>query len=188
MKCLRIIIALAASAQSYASDNGAIIDGPNYAYVIAAPKGWKLTSTKQLQAAFYPASASPDASFDKSPVVMYVRPGDKKKLGVSNITELNQLDLKGIQQQHPAATSKKVGVVKSKSGNEYPIYSFSGGGYSELVAYDDQPKTITVFVLSADTEGQLQAARRAFEELLESYRALDQRTSLKKSKPQGAAK
>jgi hypothetical protein len=169
MKKLVPILALAGSAFLYAADDAAIIDGPNYAFTIAAPKGWKLTSTKEVQAAFHPA----DTSFDKSPVVMYARPADKKQLGISTIPELNHLDLKGIRQRQPAATSERVGTVKTALGTEIPLYSFSGAGRSELVAYAEQPKTITVFVLSADTDEQLKAARPAFDELLSSYVALD---------------
>ncbi len=149
----------------HADDDAAIIDGSNYAFTIAAPKGWKLTSTEELPAAFHPA----DTTFEKSAVVMYVRPGDKRRLGVSNVQEMNGLDLKGIQQQHPDAKSEKVGTVKTALGIEIPLYSFSGGGYSELVAYAEHEKTITVFVVSADTNEQLKAARPAFDAMVASY-------------------
>jgi len=163
-----LTLALAASACLHAADDAAIIDGPNYAFTISAPKGWKRTSTKEIQAAFYPA----DTSFEKSAVVMYARSADKKGLGVSSVQELNRLDLKGIQERNPAATSEKIGTVKTALGTEIPLYSFSGGGYSELVAYAEHEKTITVFVLSADKDEQLKANRAAFDELLISYVAL----------------
>ncbi len=184
MKQLLSILALASSAYLHAADDLAIIDGPNYAFTISAPKGWKLTSTKELQAAFHPA----ETPFDKSAVVMYARPADKQQLGVSSIPELNRLDLKGIQQQHPTASSQKIGTVKTALGTEIPLYSFSGGGYNELVAYAEQPKTITVFVLSADTSEQLKAARAAFDELLSSYVALDPNAKPPQKKPQSSRK
>ena len=100
---------------------------------------------------------------------MYARSADKKQLRVTSISELNRLDLKGIQEQHPAAKSEKIGTVKTALGTEIPLYSFTGGGYSELVAYAEHTKTITAFVLSADTNEQLKATRAAFDELLSSY-------------------
>jgi hypothetical protein len=167
MKNLLSILALilASCACLHAADDSAIVDGPNYAFIISAPKGWKLTSTKELQAAFFPV----DTSFEKSTVVMYARSADKKGLGVSNVQELNRLDLKGIQKRNPAATSAKIGTVKTPLGTELPVYSFSGSGSIEVVAYAEHEKTITVLVLSADNDEQLKAARPAFDELISSY-------------------
>ncbi len=175
MKQLLCILAIAVSA-CLPADDAAIIDGPNYAFTISAPKGWKLTSPKDLQAAFNPEGTS----FDKSPVVMYVRPADKQQLHVTSVAELNRLDLKGIRQQHPAATSQQIGTIVTTLGIEIPLYSFSGGGFSELVAYINHPKTITVFVLSADTDDRLKSARQSFDELLSSYVALDPGAKAKK--------
>ena len=151
-----------------AAEDGAIVDGPNYAFTIAAPKGWKLTSTKLFQAAFYPA----DTSFEKSAVIMYARAGDKKGLAVASAQEMNRLDLKGIQVHHPAAVSKRIGTMKTALGTEIPLYSFSGGGYSELVAYAEEEKTIVVFVLSAEKPEQVKKSRAAFDELVASYVSL----------------
>ncbi len=97
MKFLLLLLTLASAACLRAADDAAIIDGLHYAFLIAAPKGWKLTATRQMPAAFYPIGGS----IEKSPVIMYVRPGDKQQLRVASIADLNQLDLKGIQQQHP---------------------------------------------------------------------------------------
>src|SRR3954471_22151656 len=102
-----LTLALATSVHLHAADDGAIIDGPNYAFTISAPKGWKLTSTRDIQAAFHPA----DTSFEKSTVIMYARSADKKQLRVSNIPELNRLDLNGIRGRYPAAKSEKIGTL-----------------------------------------------------------------------------
>ena len=159
------LLLIVMSAGARAADGGAIVDGPGYAFTIAAPKGWTLISTKQLQAAFHPA----DTTFEKSAVIMYVRSANKQALHVANIAELNGTDLKGIQERNPKAVSEKSGTIKTPLGVELPMYTFSGGGYSELVAYADEGKTITVFVVSADKAEQLQAARKAFDELIASY-------------------
>jgi len=167
MELSRILaIALVAlSSFARAADDAAIIDGPNYSFSIRAPEGWRMTSTRQLQAAFYPS----DKTFEKTPVMMYVRSADKAQLHISTIEELNKLDLHGIQQQHPKAESKKTGSVRISDGKEIPVYSFSGGGYFERVAYAEQPKTITVFVASSETADDLKSAEKAFRELVASY-------------------
>jgi len=148
-----------------AADDAAILDGPNYSFSIRAPEGWRMTSTRQLQAAFYPA----DKTFENTPVMMYVRSADKAQLYVKTIEEMNRLDLHGIQEHHPKAESKKIGSARTSDGKEVPVYSFSGGGYFERVAYAEQPKTITVFVASAEKEEDLKSSEKAFRDLVASY-------------------
>jgi hypothetical protein len=159
------IALIAISSFARAADDAAIIDGPNYSFSIRAPAGWRMISTRQLQAAFYPA----DKTFKNAPVLMYVRSADKAQLHVNNIEELNKFDLRGIQGHHPKAESKKVGSARLSDGREIPVYSFSGGGYFERVAYAEQPKTITVFVASAEKEDELKSSENAFRELVASY-------------------
>src|SRR5213596_1666273 len=115
------IVLIALSSFARAADDAAILDGPNYSFSIRAPEGWHMTSTRQLQAAFYPA----DKTFESTPVIMYVRSTDKAQLHVNNIEELNKFDLRGIQEHHPNAESKKVGSARLSDGKEIPIYSFS---------------------------------------------------------------
>ena len=159
------IVLIALSSFARAADDAAILDGPNYSFSIRAPDGWHMTSTRQLQAAFYPA----DKTFESTPVIMYVRSTDKAQLHVNNIEELNKFDLRGIQEHHPNAESKKVGSARLSDGKEIPIYSFSGGGYFERVAYAEQSKTITVFVASAEKKDDLKSSEKAFRELVASY-------------------
>jgi hypothetical protein len=155
---------IALSSFARAADEAAIIDGPNYSFSIRAPEGWRMTSTRQLQAAFYPQ----DKTFEKTPVMMYVRSADKVQLHLNTIDELNKLDLHGIQEHHPNAESKKIGSARTSAGKEIPVYSFSGG-YFERVAYAEQPKTITVFVASSETADDLKSSEKAFRELIASY-------------------
>jgi len=159
------IIFIVLSPFARAADDAAILDGPNYSFSIRAPEGWRMTSTRQLQAAFYPA----DKTFENTPVMMYVRSADKAQLYVKTIEEMNRLDLHGIQEHHPKAESKKIGSARTSDGKEVPVYSFSGGGYFERVAYAEQPKTITVFVASAEKEEDLKSSEKAFRDLVASY-------------------
>jgi hypothetical protein len=153
------------SSVARAADDAAIIDGPNYSFSISAPEGWRMTSTRQLQAAFYPA----DKTFDNAPVIMYVRSADKAQLRINTAAEMNRFDLHGIQEQHLKTESKRIGSAPTSDGKEVPVYSVSGGGYFERVAYAEQPKTITVFVVSSKTADDLKASEKAFRELVASY-------------------
>jgi hypothetical protein len=159
------IALIALSSFARAADDAAIVDGPNYSFSIRAPEGWRMTSTRQLQAAFYPA----DKTFENTPVMMYVRSADKAKLHVKTIEEMNRFDLRGIQEHHPKAESKRVASMRTSDTKEIPVYSFSGGGYFERVAYAEQPKTITVFVASSETAEDLKSAEKAFRALVASY-------------------
>jgi hypothetical protein len=170
------IVLIALSSFARAADDAAILDGPNYSFSIRAPEGWRMTSTRQLQAAFYPQ----DKTFEKTPVMMYVRAADKAQLHVNTIDDLNKLDLQGIHEHHPNAESKKVGSARTADGKEIPVYSFSRGGYFERVAYAEQPKTITVFVASSETADDLKSAEKAFRELVASYLFISDNVSTSK--------
>jgi hypothetical protein len=159
------IILIALSPFARAADDAAIIDGPDYSFSIRTPEDWRMTSTRQLQAAFYPANKT----FENTPVMMYVRSANKAQLHVKTVEEMNRLDLHGNQERHPEAESKKTGSVRTSDGKEVPVYSFSGGGYFERVAYAEQPKTITVFVASAEKEEDLKSSEKAFRDLVASY-------------------
>jgi hypothetical protein len=156
-----------AATLAFAADDSAVIDGPDYSFTISAPMGWHMTSTKEFQAAFYPAGTTFD--LNKSPVIMYVRSVSKAGEYVKTIEDVNNLDLRGIQEQHPKAQSRKAAPARTSDGAAAPVYSFSGGGYFELAAYAEQPKTITIFVLSCDTEKELKASEKAFRALVASY-------------------
>ena len=119
---------------------------------------------------------------------MYVRSANKETLRVKSIAELNKLDLAGMRQRNPAAESKQIGTVTTARDIALPLYSFCGGGFSELVGYSDEGKTITVFVVSADDETQLAASRSAFEKLIKSYHFLKNRAGApsKSDKPKDA--
>ena len=176
---LRLALLLLAGGCACRGQGGAIIDGPGYAFALAAPKGWKLVSTKELPAACFPAGTT----IAKTPILLYVRCAAKSELHVESIEELNQLDLKGVQQSHPAALSTPAGTVKNSEGAELPVFQFSGGGYSELVAYSDEGKSIVAFVATADQPEQLKGARPAFDEMVGSYLFLTDSPNLPKAIP-----
>jgi hypothetical protein len=49
------------------------------------------------------------------------------------------------------------------------VHSFSGGQFLETGAYADHPKTITVFVVSAENQASLAQSTAAFRRLVASY-------------------
>jgi hypothetical protein len=150
---------------SLAADDVAIVDGTSM-YTIRCPAGWNLSSTKQIAATLSPIGST----FDASPVVMYVRSADKAALGVATVQELNKFDLSGIRQQYPRADSKKISTARIADGAEIPIYSFWGSEWHEVVAYAEQPDSITVFVLGSKNPAEINTFENDFRALIGSYR------------------
>lgn len=156
---------LLSTATVHADDNtqdGAILSGKDYAYIVASPAGWKMISVTFADAVFHPIDKT-------TPVIIYVRSATKSDLGIKNVEQLNALDLAEMKKKSPKLVSKKIGYLKTKDESEIPVYSFTGGTFIEAVAYADQEKTITVFVLSAETQEAYDDSYKAFRDIIGSY-------------------
>ncbi len=159
---------LLSTATVHADDNtqdGAILSGKDYAYIVATPDGWKMISVTFADAVFHPIVFP----YKTTPVIIYVRSATKSELGITNIEQLNALDLAEMKKKSPKLISKKIGYLKTKDESEIPVYSFEGGKFIEAVAYANQEKTITVFVLSAETRKAYDDSYKAFVDIVGSY-------------------
>jgi hypothetical protein len=147
-------------------DSGVIIS-PGFSFGITTPVGWLRTATDYSPAAFHPSQFA----FDRSPVIIYVRSASKAGLRVKSIPELNAFDIKGMRVQWPKISSKPSDVWSLPKGLSAPTYRIGGGSYKyqEIVAYIEHPKSITVFVLSAESETLLTSSIKPFRALVESY-------------------
>jgi hypothetical protein len=146
---------------------GAILDGPNYAFSLQTPVGWTMTGTN---AHGYVAEYRKKAEGPvRAAVVLNVNSVDKARQHVNNPAEVNAADLAGIRKEEPTAESKLVAEISTGDRRKIPVYSFSYGRFRELVAYADEPKTVTIFVLSSEDEEALRAARSALDELVKTY-------------------
>ena len=171
MRVLILIVGLLIVSVSFAADrkkdgDGFILSGPNFAYAVSAPKGWKVIGTGAADIVFYPAKYT----YETTPVMIYARSAQKGALSVHNPSEMNAFDLKAMKERWPAIQSRPAESLPIRNGSQVPVYSFSGGQFLESVAYADHPKTITVFVVSAETKESLAESTAAFRSFVGSYR------------------
>ena len=170
MRALLLIIGLLFLPATHAADrksngDGFILSGPEFAYAIAAPKGWKAIDATFADVVFFPAKYT----YETTPVMIYSRSAHKSELGVKNPSEMNAFDLNGMKERWPKIQSRLSGTLPIRNKTPVPTYSFSGGQFLETVAYADHPKTITVFVVSAENKASLNEAASAFRNLVASY-------------------
>lgn len=170
MRALLLIVSLLCIPVSFAAErkkdgDGFILSGPNFAYAVSAPKGWKVVDTTFADIVFYPAKYT----YETTPVMIYARSAQKKELGVRNPLEMNAFDLKGMKEHWPKIQSRPSESLPIRKGSKVPVYSFSGGQFLENVAYVDHPKTITVFVVSAESKESLASSVAAYRGLVGSY-------------------
>lgn len=144
-----------------------------FSFGIVTPDGWTRAKADIAPAVFYPSRYS----FERSPVIMYVRSASKSELGIKSIAELNAFDLKGMRSQWPRITSKQQSTWSLRDGISAPTYGFEGGRFHELIAYIENPKSITVFVVSSETKPILNSSIPAFRALVESYHWLPELSS-----------
>jgi len=153
------------AAERMDSGDGYILSCANFSYIVSAPKEWKVIETNFADIVFFPAKYT----YDKTPVMIYTRSVQKAELGIHNTLELNAFDLKGMKEQWSAIQSLPTESMSISNQSKIPTYSFSGGQFLETVAYADQPKTITVIVLSAENEASLSESIPAFRSFVGSY-------------------
>lgn len=170
MRTLLLIVGLLFLPASFAADrkkdgDGFILSGPNFAYAVSAPKGWKVIDATFADIVFYPAKYT----YETTPVMIYARSSQKQVLGVNTPWEMNAVDLKGMKERWPSIRSRPIESLPIRNGSHIPAYSFSGGQFLESVAYADHPKTITVFVVSAETKESLAASTAAYRGFVGSY-------------------
>ena len=170
---LASLLASGASIAAKADKDSLVTISPGFSFGVITPDGWTRTKADFAPAVFYPSKYS----YDRSPVILYVRSASKAELGLKTIAELNAFDLKGMRSQWPRISSKAQAIWSLRDGTSAPTYSFEGGQFQELVAYIEHPKSITVFVLSADTNPILKSSLPAFRALVQSYRWLPELSS-----------
>jgi hypothetical protein len=170
---LALLLASGTSFAAKAHKDPLVTISPGFSFGVVTPDGWTRTKADFAPAVFHPSKYP----YDRSPVILYVRSASKAELGVKTIAELNAFDLKEMRSQWPRISSKPQAIWPLPDGTSAPTYSFQGGQFQELVAYIEHPKSITVFVLSADTNPILKSSLPAFRALVESYRWLPELSS-----------
>jgi hypothetical protein len=170
--CLLALCSLPAHAQDAkpgAEEKGAgLVFGKDYAFAVAAPEGWVFDSESGIQqglhAVFYPVGSS----WKEGQAVMYVNAAPRaetlEKFVEGEVANFRKGSprLKVSDEEPPAVAGKQRVVAKRFVEDQL--------GNFEAVSYIEESKVVVIFVLSARTQGEFDAALPAFRKLVSSYR------------------
>jgi hypothetical protein len=166
LAAVAVLLALALPSADAGEESRLTLSARDCSYTVTTPRGWKLINASFADAVFYPSAQT----YGTTPVFLYTRSTHKEALKVKTIEDLNALDLRGMRQRWPSIRSQRLSELPIADRRQIPFYSFTGGQFLERVAYAEHPKTITVFVVSAENEQSLESAMPAYRSLVASYR------------------
>jgi hypothetical protein len=187
---LAAILALAsfgAAAQSGKQDGGGgadsgILYGPDYSFVVKAPKGWVLDNrsakSQGLDAVFYPEGSS----WKESEVVMYV--GIGRKMGEKDTLEgVVSRDLADFKKAAPGLKVVDGQALTLAHGKEKVVVKYlveAERATHEAVAYIEESKVVVMLVLSSKSKERFESSLPAFKELAASYLFLSDGPTIQK--------
>lgn len=163
---LAVLLALPLPALAVEDAGTGIIYGKQHSFSLTAPKGWVLDTKSGVadgvHAAFYPKGGT----WKDSPVVMYGNGVDKT--GAETFDQFVAGDVKKFENAHAdiKVTDLDPGSVPGKA---VKAKRFSFKTTNEVVVYIDEPKSISLIVMSARGEDKLIEAFPAFQDLVKSY-------------------
>jgi len=180
-----ISISSLSSRVTFAEDDlgGGIVYGDDNAFFIKAPDGWVLdneaAASNGLHAVFYPKGSS----WEKGTVVMYANTAHKSIKANESLDILINKDLDRFKSHSPDVKIIDAGKVKIGK-KEAIIKKFLGDkwGNHEAVAYIDEPKTISLLVITSRNKKEFDASYSSFIELVKSYGFITQEVEYKKGK------
>ncbi len=160
--------------------NSGILYGPNFSYLLSAPKGWILDNqsgvSQGLSAVFYPHGSS----WSKGVTVMYTRV--VKKNDGQTLSDIIKDDIDGFKIESPTlkvADAKTIDLGKGKTAiTKY--FSNDSHGNHEALAYIDEAKSVVLIVLTAKTKNDFDSSLGAFQGLVGSYSFLTDKVTTQK--------
>jgi hypothetical protein len=166
-------------------DGGAesgIIYGPDYSFVVKAPKGWVLDNSSAksqgLDAVFYPEGSS----WKESEVVMYVgigrKTGDDDTLDAVMARDL--MDFRKAAPRLKVIDGRPLTLARGKERVVVKYFAEPEQGMHEAVAYVDESKVVVMLVLSSKTRERFESSLPALKELAASYLFLSDRPTFRK--------
>ena len=170
MAWLILFLVLGAPQQkpSEPNDNGGILSGPGYAFILVAPDGWVLDDRsgrkEGLPAVFYKRGDS----WKGAKVVMYANPVRKAK--GQTVESIIAADVSRFRKLNPGIAVEDGTSLPIANDRKLPVKVFRGteAGDTEIVAYADESTCVVMLVLSG-TEDRVRAARGSFGALVRSY-------------------
>jgi hypothetical protein len=150
------------------NDNGGILSGPGYAFILVAPEGWVLDDVSGQKEGLPAVFHKRGDSWSRAKVVMYANPVLKAK--GETVRSTIAADVRRFRKLNPAVVVEDGTPVAVADGRKLPVKVFRGtqGGDTEVVAYADESSCVVMLVLSG-TEDGVRASRASFAALLRTY-------------------
>jgi hypothetical protein len=165
-----ILLAVSVSGFSQKRDDGSILFGRHYSFILKEPAGWILDSEKaksqDLQAVLYREGTS----WKDAVAVMYARviykdetQGSMQKVISNDIADFLKLSKESRVSDSPMITTrdKKEAIVK--------VFYDAANKNHESVAFIDEPKVVVILVLSSRDKVEYEKSLPAFKALVGSY-------------------
>jgi hypothetical protein len=150
------------------NNNGGILSGPGFAFILVAPDGWVLDDVsgqkEGLPAVFYKRGDS----WSRAKVVMYANPVRRSK--GETLKGIIAADVTRFRKLNPGIVVEDGVPLAVANGRKLQVKVFRGtqAGDTEVVAYADESSCVVMLVLSG-TEDRVRGARSSFGALLRSY-------------------
>lgn len=144
-----------------------IVYGTHHAFSLTAPRGWVLDNqsgaAQGIHAAFYPAGSS----WKDSPTVMYANGMDKNP--GDTLDSIMRSDMAGFRKQFENLEVKDYPDIAIAGGHKAVVKSFAYKGTRDIIAYIDEPASVTMLVLSSKSDAEADRTYAAFTALVQSY-------------------
>jgi hypothetical protein len=186
LSALLAFAAFGAAAQSGKQDDGGagsgILYGPDYSFVVKAPKGWVLDNTSAksqgIDAVFYPEGSS----WRESEAVMYV--GIGRKMGEKDTLEgVISRDLADFKKAAPGIKIVDSQALTLAHGKEKVVVKYfveAERATHEAVAYIEESKVVVMLVLNSKSKERFESSLPALKELAASYYFLSDSPTIQK--------
>jgi hypothetical protein len=153
------------------ADEGGLIEGEKWAFLVSPPAGWVRDSaslrSQGIQGLFYKAGSR----FDPSELHIYISPSPKKEGGPFTLAEFVEADEESFMVSYPGILVKDLKPYAPGMGYVFTVRELddANDGYYQELAYYAGDAAFFVFVLSCRSPEEREGERHALFELLDSF-------------------
>ncbi len=151
-----------------------IVHAEGCAFALKTPRGWIRDDVSGeglgMQVVYY----RDDASWTRAMAVLSARVAHKGSEETAFVAKIVESDLSRLKKKHANLEVKDESPLKTRDGRRMVVKYFIGDplGDHEAAAYIQEGRKVVVLGLSARNKAEFKDALSAFENLVESYRAL----------------
>jgi hypothetical protein len=151
--------------------NSGMLYGPDYTFVVKAPKGWVLDNESArrqgIDAVFYPVGSS----WKNSAAVMYVGIGRKQdaKDTLEGVISRDIADFKKASPDLKVSDGEALPLARGKERVVVKHFIAEQQRSHEAVVYIEESKVVVMIVLSSKTKADFDSSLPALKELVASY-------------------